>query len=277
MRLADCFTPALTFVLDVVRKPQSFPEYEAARAKVEELLNSSGRMAKTLGVAASEFQDARFAVCAWMDEVVLGSQWEGKSLWLHQPLQRAVYGTVNAGDEYFDRLEALLAKMDKDFNFSVPGEKSTVEELSFGDEEAREEDGCDPPENQAPFTAPPSEDGTGIGLKGVLEVFGLTLMLGFTGKYFHPDDQAVLRSLRQKVVTAALGSVAKYGRDPAARLFPGLYGLDGADARRRRRFWRGMDWVDMMVLGVPVLAVAVLFFAYSFLLSGALRGFMGGP
>jgi hypothetical protein len=38
-----------------------------------------------------------------------------------------------------------------------------------------------------------------------------------------------------------------------------------------------MDWVDMMVLGVPVLAVAVLFFAYSFLLSGALRGFMGGP
>ena len=35
-----------------------------ARAKVEELLNASGRMAKTLGVAASEFQDARFAVCA---------------------------------------------------------------------------------------------------------------------------------------------------------------------------------------------------------------------
>ncbi|MFP5222366.1 MAG: DotU family type IV/VI secretion system protein [Acidobacteriota bacterium] len=292
MRLADCFIEAVTYVLDVARKPQSFPQFDVVRAKVEELLNSSGRMAKTLGVAASEFQDARFAVCAWMDEMILGSQWEGKALWLHQPLQRTVYNTVNAGDEYFDRLDNLLAKTAQDFSFSpspVSSGKATVEELSFGPDAAGEsvEDSADaaggpgtgcklPPTASAPFKALAEDTDTGLGVRGVLEVYGLTLMLGFQGKYFHPDDQAALHSLRKKVVTTALGATAHYGRDPAARLFPGLYPAQ-APAKPRRRFWRGLDWVDMVVIGLPILGVAVMFYAYSFILSGALKGFLGGP
>lgn len=279
MRLVDCFIPAITLVLDVARKPESFPDYPGTRAKVEELLNSSGRMAKTLGVAASEFQDARFAVCAWMDEAVLGSSWEGKAQWLHQPLQRAVYDTVNAGDEFFDRLEAVLAKSDKDFSFSVPGEKATVDELSFGpgqpdaDETVR---ACPIPGGKTDFTPLPGDDDTGIGVRGVLEVFGLVLMLGFQGRFFHPDDQGRLRELRHKVIVAALGGADKLGKDPAARLFPALYG-EGGSLGERRRFWRGMDWADMVVLGLPVLVAAAMFYAYSFLLSGSLKGFLGGP
>lgn len=289
MRLADCFIEAVTYVLDVARKPQAFPQFDVVRAKVEELLNASGRMAKTLGVAASEFQDARFAVCAWMDEMILGSQWEGKASWLHQPLQRTVYNTVNAGDEYFDRLDALLAKTEQDFSFSPPpasGGKATVEELSFGPDAAGDSpadpagdaDGsCKlPPRAGAPFQALADDTDTGLGVRGVLEVYGLTLMLGFQGKYFHPDDQAALHSLRKKVVGTALGATARYGRDPAARLFPGLYPAQ-APVEPRRRFWRGMDWVDMVVIGLPILGVAVMFYAYSFILSGALKGFLGGP
>lgn len=289
MRLADCFIEAVTYVLDVARKPQSFPQFDVVRAKVEELLNASGRMAKTLGVAASEFQDARFAVCAWMDEMILGSQWEGKAFWLHQPLQRTVYNTVNAGDEYFERLDNLLAKTAQDFSFSpspAPGGKATVEELSFGPDAAGDfaEDPADdaggscklPPKAGAPFQALSDDTDTGLGVRGVLEVYGLTLMLGFQGKFFHPDDQAALHSLRKKVVGTALGSTAHYGRDPAARLFPGLYPAQ-APVKPRRRFWRGMDWVDMVVIGLPILGVAVMFYAYSFILSGALKGFLGGP
>lgn len=277
MRLADCFVPAVTYVLDVVRKPASFPDYEASRAKVEELLNASGRLAKTLGVAAQEFQDARFAVCAWMDEMVLGSAWEGKAQWLHQPLQRTVYNTVNAGDEYFERLDALLAKTGGDFSFAVPGEKASVEDLTFGDGQEGEGQSCALPAKEAPFAEPHSEGDVGLGLKGVLEVFGLTMMLGFTGRYFHPDDQAALKSLRLKTIAAALGAGAKFGPGQAARLFPDLYGAETGASGRRRRFWRGMDWADMVVIGLPVLAVAAMFLAYSIILSGALRGFMGGP
>ena len=296
MRLADCFVEAVTYVLDVARKPQAFPQFDVVRAKVEELLNASGRMAKTLGVAASEFQDARFAVCAWMDEMILGSQWEGKASWLHQPLQRTVYNTVNAGDEYFERLDALLDKSGQDFSFSpspVPGAKATVEELTFGPDasaavgesgksgaDADDADGpsasCRLAKAGTPFTTLADDTDTGLGVRGVLEVYGLTLLLGFQGKYFHPDDQAALNSLRKKVVTTALGALAHYGRDPAARLFPGLYPAQ-APVKPRRRFWRGMDWVDMVVIGLPILGVAVMFYAYSFILSGALKGFLGGP
>jgi len=306
VRLVDCFIEAVTYVLDVVRKPQSFPQYDTTRAKVEELLTVAGRMAKTLGVAASEFQDARFAACAWMDEAVLGSRWEGKALWLHQPLQRTVYGTVNAGDEYFDRLDGLLGRMDKDFSFTAPGERSSVDELSFGEArpagtvgaggaveamgmgglgeamgeatpEVPEIGACPAPGKNAVFTPTPGLDDTGIGLKGVLEVYGLTMMLGFTGKYFHPDDQGTLKSLRQRAVAAALGENARFGRDQATRLFPRLYGPEGAGGKPRRRFWRGLDWADMVVIGLPVLALAVMFYAYNFILSGALKGFLGGP
>ncbi|MFZ5427971.1 MAG: DotU family type IV/VI secretion system protein [Thermodesulfobacteriota bacterium] len=283
MRLADCFIPAVTYVLEVARKPGSFPDFQAARAKVEELLGSAGRMARTLGVAASEFQDARFAVCAWMDEIVLGSAWEGKAQWLHQPLQRAVYNTVNAGEEYFERLDGVLARMDKDFSFSAPGEKASVEDLSFGgDEEQPAGERCSLAAGDAAFAPPPADDGAGIGVRGVLEVFGLTMMLGFQGRYFHPDDQPMLRSLRQKVITAALGGperfgADRFGRDPAAKLFPKLYEGGVGASGGRRRFWRGLDWVDMVTLGVPVLAAAVMYYAYSFLLSGALKGFLGGP
>jgi type VI secretion system protein ImpK len=35
--------------------------------------------------------------------------------------------------------------------------------------------------------------------------------------------------------------------------------------------------VDMVVIGLPILGVAVMFYAYSFILSGALKGFLGGP
>ncbi len=281
MRLIDSFIEPVTYVLDVVRKPQDFPDYAATRAKVEDLLNGAGRMAKVLGVAAQEFQDARFAVCAWMDEAVLGSAWDGKALWLHQPLQRVVYGTVNAGDECFERLEALLAKTRSDGAPLVPGELTSVDDLSFGLEEEQPEGSC--PQSPLPeisakpavFEKAPAESDTGIGLKGVLEVFALVLMLGFTGRYFHPDDRPALKLLRQRALDAALASGPGYGKVAGGVLFPGLYS-EPVNHGLRRRFWRGLDWADMVVLGLPVLAVTVLFYAYTFILSGELAGFLGG-
>ena len=50
---------------------------------------------------------ARLAVCAWVDESVLCSSWEGKVSWEHEQLQRIHYGATNAGEEFFDRLHEL--------------------------------------------------------------------------------------------------------------------------------------------------------------------------
>lgn len=411
MRLADCFIEPLGYVLDVARAPASFPDYEATRAKVEELLNASARLARKLGVSAQEFLDARFAVCAWMDEAVLGSSWNGRDLWLHQPLQRVFYDTVNAGEEYFARLDALLREAGMDPDAPVAGAMTLATELSFGGELGREacqlplaggapsgalpgqgagalsapgtpgasaqdagfsgadmertareqaawdrlgagRAGVKPltsvqdldfgvasgllPENKdhagagfdaagssapggaraasgaqergtagaevsqaglgsggpggegaAPgqaegqgrlaangFDAPSEDDGVGTGTRGVLEIYALTLMLGFTGKHFHSDGQAVLASLYAKAQEAALGTRSRGCGITGVRLCPPLY-QSGRSPDERRRFWRGLDLVDMLVIGVPVVVLAAMHLIYGSILTSALSKLWG--
>ncbi|WP_108650190.1 DotU family type IV/VI secretion system protein [Dongshaea marina] len=57
---------------------------------------------------ASEWQgDADFAVYAWADEMLLLSEWGVAQGW--QPLQMRFFGTNCAGEEFFVRLDSLLA------------------------------------------------------------------------------------------------------------------------------------------------------------------------
>jgi type VI protein secretion system component VasF len=424
VRLADCFIEPLAYVLDVARAPASFPDYEATRAKVEELLNASARLARKLGVSAQEFLDARFAVCAWMDEAVLGSSWSGRDLWLHQPLQRVFYDTVNAGEEYFARLGALLREAGIDPDAPVAGAMTLATELSFGEGGEHGREACQIPlaggtpsgalsgkggaaagtlsgpggpgalsgpgasgaaypgasaqtgdllseqtqrtareqaawdrlgagragvkpltsvqdldfgvasglipesrehagagfdaaglgapggaqergpagadvsqavlgpvgpggEGAAPgqaegrgkraangFDAPSEDDGVGMGTRGVLEIYALTLMLGFTGKHFHSDGQAVLASLYAKAQEAALGARSRGCGITGVRLCPPLYRA-GPSPDERRRFWRGLDLVDMLVMGVPVVALAAMHLIYGTLLTGVLAKLWG--
>ena len=54
-----------------------------------------------------DYDDARFAVCAWVDEVILHMLWIHRDLWQRNLLQNKYYGTVNAGSEFYDRLNIL--------------------------------------------------------------------------------------------------------------------------------------------------------------------------
>ncbi len=59
------------------------------------------------GVSATDYENAKFAVCAWVDEAILTSSWEGRMEWLKQPLQRRFFNTTNAGEEFVERLRKL--------------------------------------------------------------------------------------------------------------------------------------------------------------------------
>ncbi|HFQ81453.1 MAG TPA: DotU family type IV/VI secretion system protein, partial [Desulfobacterales bacterium] len=50
---------------------------------------------------------ARFAICAWGDEAILRSSWEGRAQWQKEPLQRLYFQTTDAGKEFFERLNKL--------------------------------------------------------------------------------------------------------------------------------------------------------------------------
>jgi type VI secretion system protein ImpK len=57
--------------------------------------------------AGADLDAARFALVAWLDEIVSISGWAGSVEWEREPLQVALYGTRRAGVEFYDRLDKL--------------------------------------------------------------------------------------------------------------------------------------------------------------------------
>lgn len=54
-----------------------------------------------------EFKDAKYALAAFIDEVVLTSTWPGRTEWMSRPLQLEFFGEHTAGEGFFTRLANL--------------------------------------------------------------------------------------------------------------------------------------------------------------------------
>lgn len=108
MRLIDCFVLLMAYVALLLRKePASQPDYETVKKDIQRLIGQSERCMGEGGVKTSDFDMARFAVFAWIDEAVMNSGWEGKRKWQKALLQRQYYGTADAGEVFFDRLNQI--------------------------------------------------------------------------------------------------------------------------------------------------------------------------
>lgn len=107
-RLSDCFMQLVAYVVnfqDTVATRQ--PDYGQVKADIQRLMVQSETLCKKSEFAAQDFDQARFAVCAWVDEALLGSGWNHQGLWQREQLQRIYYHTTDAGVELFERLNDL--------------------------------------------------------------------------------------------------------------------------------------------------------------------------
>lgn len=107
MRLVDCYSELFAYVLALVQSRSEEISYETAKGQVEGLLRKSASLAGKKGAPEAEYDSSRFAVCAWVDEMILCSGWGDKEQWRNHQLQRVFYATNNAGVEFFHRLEEL--------------------------------------------------------------------------------------------------------------------------------------------------------------------------
>lgn len=55
----------------------------------------------------NNYNESLFAICAWIDETVLCSNWQDKSVWGKKMLQYSFFGTLNAGEIFFEKLEQI--------------------------------------------------------------------------------------------------------------------------------------------------------------------------
>lgn len=108
MHLIDSFLPVMAYVLGLRATPSDKSgEYKQVRDDVARLLEQSRQSSLEHCCPQEEYDQARFAVCAWIDETLLASDWDQKQLWQREQLQRLYYNTTDAGVELFERLEQL--------------------------------------------------------------------------------------------------------------------------------------------------------------------------
>jgi type VI secretion system protein ImpK len=107
-RLCDSFVGVqayLSCLLNSVETRQ--PPYVEVKEQIHRLLSESEeKLARGLA-GSDDYDQARFAICSWVDEAILSSTWQHKNLWLDDQLQRFHYNTADAGEQFFVHLDDL--------------------------------------------------------------------------------------------------------------------------------------------------------------------------
>jgi type VI secretion system protein ImpK len=108
MNLIDSFIPLIAYVVIFQKNVATRqPLFDQVKADIHRLLSQSESCVKRGSVSADDYKQAQFMICAWVDEVILGSNWTQKHLWQREPLQLLHFDTAKAGEEVFDRLNNL--------------------------------------------------------------------------------------------------------------------------------------------------------------------------
>jgi type VI secretion system protein ImpK len=108
VRIVDCFMELLAYVayfLKTVKIRQ--PALDQVRVDIDRLVSQANACLENRGVSKEDCDHARFAIFAWIDEVILNSPWSEKDQWQRQQLQRLHFQTADAGELFFDRLNTL--------------------------------------------------------------------------------------------------------------------------------------------------------------------------
>lgn len=98
------------YVLFMLKNGAVPPGEEKFTDKVTALLADFDREARKLHLPGDDIDAAKYAYCAALDEIILGTKLPMRAAWERRPLQLALFGDQLAGEHFFDRLEELRSK-----------------------------------------------------------------------------------------------------------------------------------------------------------------------
>jgi type VI secretion system protein ImpK len=108
MRLTDCFIDLIAYVAYFMKSVDSRqPSFERVKMDVKHLISDSQNCLKIGEFSHEDYDLARFAIFAWIDEIILSSSWNERNRWLGEQLQRIYYNTSDAGEIFFEKLNSL--------------------------------------------------------------------------------------------------------------------------------------------------------------------------
>ncbi len=103
---ADCVTELLSYTYHLVDQLQTQSlEYDLVSNNYQQLIKRAKVRAKSAGIPKNIFDQALFAIFAWIDETILETGWQQKNEWIRNSLQKQFFNTTSAGTQFFDKLE----------------------------------------------------------------------------------------------------------------------------------------------------------------------------
>ena len=207
------------------------------------LLDQARRAAVQEGMPPELAEAADFAVCAFIDEVLLSSTlWTGRLNWLKKPLQLQRHSTATAGEDFYALLNSLLEQAAGKAPVAGPG--------GAGQEEnANREYGA---------------------IVAVLEIFALCLTQGFTGMHYANLDAIDAQLDKIGRFVPALGRSGKISL-PKPEAAQGAKSLSRGGELLRR-----FDILDIALWVAPLLITLLIYHACRSRLDELLHAFLQG-
>ena len=107
MRLVDCYMELFYYTLFLKSMDFGHFSYADVFKHYVELFKKAATISEKAGFSKEAFETSLFALCAWIDETVMESQWKEKKQWISTSLQMKLYHTTNAGVLFFEKLTGL--------------------------------------------------------------------------------------------------------------------------------------------------------------------------
>lgn len=232
MRLLDTFAEPLAYAsLLTNERTAAEADYATVKQDMDNLLHKAKNAADT---DSNSLEAAAFAICAWIDEQLLNSQWKDRDQWLSQPLQKRHYHTLQAGEKFYSSLQDLL----------------------------HTEQGSGEPEDAQDGRPPASY--TESGRTQALEVFAACLALGFTGRYYRPEDRETREELKHTCLNTIYSAAGDQG---TGNLFPEAY-----PRKASRHRWRGVTSPGLIAaFGLPIAVLIAMYVVYDGMLADMLH------
>jgi type VI secretion system protein ImpK len=80
---------------------------ESLRTRLQQLFQAAEDRGRAAGLSLDTMTNARYAVAAYLDEMLINSRWTHKDEWAARPLQYEFFGEFTAGEGFFKRLEHI--------------------------------------------------------------------------------------------------------------------------------------------------------------------------
>ena len=84
---------------------------EGLRARLQQLFQAAEERGRAAGLSQDTLAQARYAVAAFIDEMLINSRWAHKDEWAARPLQYDFFGEFVAGEGFFKHLEQIQGGM----------------------------------------------------------------------------------------------------------------------------------------------------------------------